>query len=430
MNSVSFLQFSIQSALCLSLSGIINIAMKIEIPSYVSVLMNVLNENGYECFIVGGAVRSALLSLPVHDYDLTTNALPVQMKEVFHDFRTIETGIQHGTLTVMSDHHPVEITTYRKDAGYSDHRHPDRVEFTDALKEDCARRDFTINAMACGTDGKIHDFFNGREDLENRLIRCIGIPQERFDEDALRILRALRFAARLGFSIDEKTSDALLSCRALLNFISMERIRDELMGLLEAPGAPALFEQYIKVFETIIPELKDCPDTEKEVMFRRLANSVTDPLIRVALILCSLRDPAQIMKRMKFSNHETDIVMNLLNLKERNTDTSSDIRRIIRDLKTEFERFARFVCAMDESKNYAAIMKMHEDIINAQQCCTLRQLAVKGNDLVQAGLKGRQISEALDLLLEEVIDMKLPNDRTALLDYLKQKEKADCSASE
>ncbi len=404
--------------------------MKIEIPSYVSVVMNVLCENGYECFVVGGAVRSALLSFPVHDYDLTTNALPEQMKQVFRDFKTIETGIKHGTLTVMSDHHPIEITTYRKDGGYSDHRHPDKVEFSSALKEDCARRDFTINAMACGTDGKIHDFFDGRKDLENRVIRCIGIPEERFDEDALRILRALRFAARLNFSIDEKTSDALLSSRELLKYISMERIRDELTGFLQAPCAPQLFARYMPVFETVIPELKDCTETEKKDMVKRLENSPADSYVRTALILNSLAHPDQIMKRMKFSNRECDIVMNLLKLKDRETDTPSAIRRIIRDLKTEFARYAQFVCAMDESKDQSAMMKMYEEIVERGDCCKVRQLAVNGNDLVAAGLKGRAISEALDLLLEEVIDQKLSNDRTVLLNYLKQKEKADCSASE
>ena len=165
-------------------------------------------------------------------------------------------------------------------------------------------------------------------------------------------------------------------------------------------------------------------------MVKRLENSPADSYIRTALILNSLAHPDQIMKRMKFSNRECDIVMNLLKLKDRETDTPSAIRRIIRDLKTEFARYAQFVCAMDESKDQSAMMKMYEEIVERGDCCKVRQLAVNGNDLVAAGLKGRAISEALDLLLEEVIDQKLPNDRTVLLNYLKQKEKADCSASE
>ena len=172
------------------------------LPDYVLKAMNELKKAGYECFVVGGAVRSFFLNAPVHDYDLTTDALPSQMKQVFASWHTFDTGIQHGTITVLSDHHPLEITTYRKDSAYKDHRHPDHVEFTSALMEDCARRDFTINALCYDPQVGIRDFYGGQKDIENGIIRCIGDPFQRFDEDALRILRAIRFASQLSFDIE------------------------------------------------------------------------------------------------------------------------------------------------------------------------------------------------------------------------------------
>ena len=158
--------------------------MKLEIPEYVSILMKELNKHGYECFVVGGAIRSILLNKPVNDYDLTTSALPEETKQVFHAYHTIDTGLKHGTVTVVSKHIPVEITTYRKDAEYKDHRHPDEVIFTRTIKEDCARRDFTINALCYCEETGILDFFNGKEDIEKKIVRCIGDPYQRFEEDA------------------------------------------------------------------------------------------------------------------------------------------------------------------------------------------------------------------------------------------------------
>ena len=198
--------------------------MKLEIPAYVKVLMDQLNDSGYECYIVGGAIRSMLLGLPVHDYDLTTNALPAQMKNVFTSNKTIDTGLKHGTLTVLSSHHPIEITTYRKDSTYQDHRHPDAVQFTSAIEEDCARRDFTINAFCYNDNDGILDFFDGRQDLKNHILRCIGDPSQRFEEDALRILRAVRFASQLHFEIEENTKNAIFAKKNLLSYISLERI--------------------------------------------------------------------------------------------------------------------------------------------------------------------------------------------------------------
>lgn len=392
--------------------------MNIEIPAYVLNLMNTLSKAGYECFIVGGAVRNALLSLPVHDYDLTTNALPDEMKQVFEEYRTLETGIQHGTLTVICDHKPVEITTYRRDSAYSDHRHPDRVEFASALREDCARRDFTVNALCSDADGNLYDFFEGRKDLEKGVIRCIGDPDERFNEDALRILRALRFAARLSFSIDENTSASLIRNKELLHYISTERIREELKGFLEAEGSPDLFIKYYEVFTVFIPELNGYDLSERETLFRSLSRTENDALVRFALIVSQADQPLQIMKALKFSNHESRSVMNLLALKDRPVSTPADIRRIIRDLEVPFEQFVNYRCALDVTAERRILETTASKIMEDHACCTLKDLAVSGRDLLAAGLRGKEIADSLNLLLDRVIDQELPNEKDALINYV------------
>ena len=402
----------------LYLSGIINIAMRIDIPFYVSKVMRLFETGGYECFIVGGAVRSFLLCQPVHDYDLTTNALPSQMKRVLHGFHIINTGIQHGTITVMSDHHPLEITAYRKETAYSDHRHPDSVQFTSALKEDCARRDFTVNALCTDAQGNIFDFFGGKEDLQLRIIRCIGNPDERFNEDALRILRALRFAARLQFSIDPDTSDALVRNKELLRYISMERIREEMNGFLSAESCADLFGRYMDVFAVFLPELDELRSESREEMIAALLRSKAHPLVRMALIAEHFDRPEEIMRRMKFSNKETETVLNLISLKDRKTDTRTDIRLILRDLKADFDVYADYICARNENADAVEMHKIRDQIIADQECCSLKDLAVNGNDLVQAGFRGREIHEGLNLLLNEVIHERLPNQKDVLMQYI------------
>lgn len=205
---------------------------KVFIPDAPKQLMQVLLDAGYEAYVVGGCVRDFLLGQEPHDWDICTNALPDQMKECFANYHVIETGLQHGTLTVMVDHVGCEITTYRIDGEYTDHRHPDSVQFVGRLQEDLMRRDFTINAMAADISGKIRDFYDGQFDLEHKWIRCVSDPDKRFTEDPLRILRAMRFESKLGFAIEEKTEDSMRKHRYLLQHISAERINTELTGIL------------------------------------------------------------------------------------------------------------------------------------------------------------------------------------------------------
>ncbi|MBQ1447427.1 MAG: CCA tRNA nucleotidyltransferase, partial [Solobacterium sp.] len=204
----------------------------VTLPAEILRLIGKLNEAGYEAYAVGGCVRDALLKRPTHDYDLTTDALPEEIHRIFQNEHIIDTGIKHGTVTVITGSIPVEITTYRTESAYHDHRHPDRVSFTRSLKEDCARRDFTINAMAYHPETGIVDWFHGMNDLQAKVIRSVNDPRERFNEDALRILRAVRFAAQLGFRIEEKTAQAVLDMKQDLQYISAERIEAELQKLL------------------------------------------------------------------------------------------------------------------------------------------------------------------------------------------------------
>ena len=232
--------------------------MSIAIPSQVRRVMGVLEAAGYEAYIVGGCVRDSLMGKEPHDYDVTTDCTPDKMKSLFTDFHTIETGLKHGTLTVICDHYPVEVTTYRCDGDYGDHRRPDSVTFVRELKEDLKRRDFTVNAMCMDGEGRLIDLFGGEEDLNNKIIRCVGDPEQRFEEDALRIMRAMRFASVLDHRIDERTLAAMRKKAGLLSYVSAVRIFSELKKLLCGRAAERVMTELSDLMALIIPELSPC----------------------------------------------------------------------------------------------------------------------------------------------------------------------------
>ncbi|MGM9940486.1 MAG: CCA tRNA nucleotidyltransferase [Bulleidia sp.] len=391
----------------------------IEIPSDVLEIMDDLEKAGHECYVVGGAVRSAVLNLPVHDYDLTTDALPKQMKEIFSHRHTFDTGIAHGTITVLAGNHPVEITTYRKDTGYQDHRHPDHVEFTSKLQEDCARRDFTINAFCYNPHTGFVDFFDGMRDLNSRTIRCIGDPAKRFDEDALRILRAIRFASQLHFTIEKNTADAIHVLKDTLSYVSMERIREETVKYLCGDGCASLFREYVDVFSVYLRELKQADDETLQTLVQRLQYAQKKPVIVMAVLLSTpcFDAPRSVLKRMKFSNHETDEIMNLIRLKDMPLRTRMDIRWILKDLKTDFSIYLAFREALDQ-RRYVDAHAFYDQIVQNHDCTDLKHLAVNGSDVVKYGYRGKQISVVLDEILKKVIEETLPNDRDVLLAYL------------
>ena len=245
-----------------------------QLPSYIVKVLDMLENAGYEAFIVGGCVRDSLMGNTPHDYDITTSALPEETERVFSGMRLIETGMKHGTVTVIADGSPVEITTYRVDGEYHDSRRPDHVSFTRSLREDIARRDFTVNGIAYSPKRGMFDYFSGAEDIRRRVIRCIGEPEKRFHEDALRILRGLRFSASLGFEIEKYTALAMLDSRELLLNISAERIFSELSGMLTGRESwhniRRVMSRFRDIFAVIIPELRECFDFEQHSKYHCL----------------------------------------------------------------------------------------------------------------------------------------------------------------
>lgn len=390
-----------------------------KLPNYVTVLLTELNQHGYEAYVVGGAVRSALLNLPVHDYDLTTSAMPEEIKKVFRGWHCLDTGIRHGTVTVLSDHHPIEITTYRRDSTYEDHRHPDHVEFTGALKEDCQRRDFTINALCYHPDQGILDFFGGRQDLAGHIIRCIGDPEKRFEEDALRILRAVRFASRLSFRIEPETSRVLLEKKDTLSYVSIERINEEFTGTLKGAGAAVCLEDYREVIEVFLPELKKLSDGAWREMTGWLEEERTGRAeIRLALILYALHDreaAMHILKRLKYSNAFIAEVQDLLATADDPISTDIEFRSVLSRMKTDIDTFFAFRRAKDPGISLTDKRRQYAGLTNDSYCWNLSQLEVSGNDLIACGLRGPAIGCTLNRLLDDVIHERVINSRELLL---------------
>ena len=389
------------------------------IPDEVLRLMNKLNTSGYECYAVGGSVRDALMGRPVHDYDLTSNALPEEMIRVFRpEYTVLPTGIKHGTVTVLSGGLPVEITTYRADGSYSDHRHPDSVTFTRSIREDCARRDFTINAMCCSAGSDILDFFGGREDLKNGIIRCIGVPQDRLDEDALRILRAIRFAARFGFTIEANTASAMSEKMGLLAWVSEERIQSELTGFLSAPSVSSFLVTYRDIFLQILAELKQIPEERWKELAEACGRCSADPAVRLAILLYDAEQPEKIMRRLKYSTADIRTVLAMLEGKELPVSSRIDVRRAMNRISCDFEQYIDFRCATDTSIDRKALTSLYRTITEDGDCVSLKALAVNGSDLKQAGFSGKAIGTALHDALEAVMEDRLENTKEAILRWL------------
>ena len=380
--------------------------MNLSIPKEVFDLMHALEERGFECYIVGGTIRDMLLGNSTHDYDLTTNATPDDMLEVFQNYITIPTGIKHGTLTVLTKKYPVEITTYRKDSEYIDHRHPSSVTFSSSLEEDCARRDFTINALCYNENSGLKDFFSGQLDLEKRIIRCIGNPEERFEEDALRILRALRFQTQLNFVIEENTKQAIFTKKELLRSISLERIHEELNGILSHP-AKDLFTEYKEVFTIFLPEIQTIND------FSALDKEGT-PLTRMALLLRNTSNPKEILQYMKYSNQDLRSILNYIAYEEFPLDTRINIKKCMSHILEDFQDFILYRSALDSSLDKDLILSTFQEVIDNDECISLSQLDIDGNDLLELGYKGKEISEKLNALLESVLEERIENKKEIL----------------
>ena len=438
---------------------------QIQIPEKASHIISVLTEAGFEAYVVGGCVRDAILGRDAADWDITTNALPSQVKALFP--RTLDTGLQHGTVTVMQGKEGFEVTTYRIDGEYLDGRHPDKVTFTPSLLEDLKRRDFTVNAMAYSGKEGLVDAFGGLEDLERRRIRCVGDPRERFTEDALRILRAVRFSAQLDFTIEEKTRAALSEFAPRLLKVSAERIQTELVKLLTS-SHPEVFRV---VWETgisavILPEFDACMDTPQnnphhcwsvgEHTLRALPFVEPDKVLRLAVLLHDIGKPpvrttdergvdhfyghAQkgaemaggILRRLKFDNDTRKRVARLvqvhddLQIAAAQRSVRRAVYRIGADLFPDYLKLRRAdIMAQnpdvrqEKLNELARIEEMYQRILEAQQCLSLKDLAVTGRDLIEAGMQpGPELGRTLNQLLELVIEHPEYNTKESLLERI------------
>lgn len=438
---------------------------KIQIPKSVKLIIDILENNGYEAFAVGGCVRDTILDRNPQDWDITTSALPHQVKELFH--KTLDTGIQHGTVTVMIQRVGYEVTTYRIDGEYNDSRHPDSVEFTSNLIEDLKRRDFTINAMAYNPREGLVDAFDGICDIEKKLIRCVGNPEERFDEDALRILRAVRFSAQLGFEIDDNTMKAISKLSHTLANISAERIHNELEKLIMSDNPDKLITAYnAGITKIVLPEfdrMMECDQItpyhkynvgehtikvmenvpkNKVMRWAALLHDVSKPEVRVIdkkngrthfkghALAGSERAP-QIMRRLKMDNKTIKTVSRLILFHDDRPAekgcTPEAIRRSVHKIgKDIYEQYLQLVYADFQGKSDYGKEKGYDGYLYAQQqfqyimehdiCTSTKELKISGRDLIALGCPtGSVIGDILDELLEIVLKEPEANTQERLL---------------
>lgn len=436
--------------------------MNIQLPPPVERAIQRLNAAGYEAYAVGGCVRDSLLCRVPDDWDITTSAAPEQTKAVFDGLPVIETGIQHGTVTVIFGGQPLEITTYRIDGSYSDSRHPDAVRFTRSLQEDLARRDFTVNALAYHPDTGIVDYFGGIEDLQRKIIRCVGEPDKRFTEDALRVMRGIRFSSQLSFSIESVTEASLRKHAPLLQKIAVERLRTELVKLLCGEHVKSVLLHFPDVLGQIIPEILPMVGFKQQTpyhiydIYEHTAHSIAAvkniPVLRLTMLLHDIGKPSRftvddkgqghfkghgqvsvamsekILPRLRFDKRTAERVLTLVKYHDVDLEPREAlIKRWLNRLTPEgFFQLMEVKLAdnaaqnplYDRSVSYREIIQMGQDILNRKECFSLSALAVNGDDLIQMGIPaGREIGEALQFLLQAVIDEKCENSRELLLEY-------------
>lgn len=400
--------------------------MTIRMDEGAAELLDTLHRAGYAAYVVGGCVRDSLLGLTPHDWDLCTSALPQQGMELFGEEKCIPTGLQHGTVTVKQGGGLYEITTFRTEGTYTDGRHPDEVHFVPDVREDLARRDFTINAMAYNEKEGLVDPFGGQADLQSGVLRAVGVPHQRFTEDALRILRMYRFAARFGFSIDPPTAQAAQELCAHLDCVSVERIEEELAKLLSAPAPAAYLDE--KILGVVLPELSpEALAAAKPVVDACPAGEQALP-VRLAALLLSLGEDGtrRTLRRLRCSNaciEETAVLV-----REAVPGVPVSLNIYTRKLLGKYnlctvQRLAALGTALqpEHAADFAALSELAERLDADGVCCRVSQLAVNGRDLMAAGVPaGPGIRKVLEALLDGVIREEYPNERQALLAAVQQ----------
>lgn len=381
-----------------------------KIPEYVRRVSDRLYSAGEEAYIVGGSLRDIMLGTEPHDFDLASSAKPERVMEIFSDMRVIATGLQHGTVTVISEGHPLEITTFRIDGSYTDSRHPDSVSFTSRIEDDLSRRDFTVNAMAFSEHRGLVDPFFGRDDLKAAKIRAVGEPERRFSEDALRIMRAFRFSAQLGFSIDEATLEGAARCRRGLLSIARERISAELIKLLTSDSPEGALRTMRD--REILSEILSGYVPEDRVLSLICDMPKTD-FARLGIFLCSAEEgqAREILRSLRCSNKQITGGLAVRRGAFTSIETKADARRFIASCGAYFEEAARASVLMGSSPR-AALAWVREN----NSACTLSELEIGGRDLAKLGIGGKEIGRILDRLLERVIEDPELNRRELLIE--------------
>ena len=441
--------------------------MKIQLPEKVNTIIQTLQEHGYEAYAVGGCVRDSLLGREPGDWDITTSASPEETKKLFA--RTVDTGIEHGTVTVLLGKEGFEVTTYRIDGKYEDSRHPTEVIFTRNLREDLLRRDFTINAMAYNDTEGIVDIFGGMDDLKRKIIRCVGNARERFGEDALRIMRGVRFAAQLGFSLEKGTKEAMTELAPTLEKISAERIQTELVKLLVSDSPELIREAYhLGITAVILPEFDEMMRTGQETKYHRydvgehtvqaVCNVPPDKVLRLTMLLHDVAKPEmkpvdadgtahfkghdirgeqkakEILRRLKFDNDTIHKVTKLVRWHDyRMPAEKKNVRKAMSKISAELFPMYLLVKRADilahsmyrreeELENLSGLQKCYEEIVADHECVSLKQLAVTGTDLIGIGMKpGKQIGEVLNELLRIVLEYPEFNNKEHLLRFVQNR---------
>lgn len=441
--------------------------MKIELPRKVVLIIKNLQRHGYDAYAVGGCVRDSILNRKPEDWDITTSAKPEQVKRIFR--RTVDTGIEHGTVTVLIGKDGFEVTTYRVDGLYEDGRHPKEVTFTSRLEEDLKRRDFTINAMAYNDDERLVDAFGGMRDLNYHLIRCVGDPKERFSEDALRILRAVRFSAQLAFPIEPETAEAIKSLAPNLEKISAERIQAELVKLLVSDHPERIQDACeLGITKVVLPEWDDMVGVKQNTPHHKydvaahtvhaLQNVKNDKVLRLTMLFHDMGKPVMkttdengrdhfkghaiaseqiaktVMKRLKFDNDTIRKVTKLVAYHDyRMEPTGANVRRAMHEIGVELFPYYLAVRLADTKaqssyerrgklENIIQIRELYRNALRNKECVTLKDLAVTGTDLINLGVApGKKLGTLLNELLDMVIEDPAWNQKGKLCDYVKER---------
>ena len=444
----------------------------IKLPETTAYIIERIEKNGFEAFAVGGCIRDSLLGRVPNDWDITTSAKPEDIMNIFEN--TVETGIEHGTVTVVIDKEPYEVTTYRIDGDYTDGRHPDSVEFTENIEEDLSRRDFTINAMAYNNSTGLVDVFGGREDLENRVIRCVGNPKKRFEEDALRMMRGIRLSAQLGFSIDKDTFNAIEEMADSISAVSIERINVEFTKTLMSDAKKIMIYHETGILKNVLPELYtiekenlrkdfsieksikmgiDCADLCKKDLACRLAGF----FVYINEVI-GIENTKKILKKMRYDNKtisktcellkysmrnisnnkedlkyllmkldSVELLEDLIDLKAAEVDTYLETqKKIFEDESTKNDELDKVGLEVLEAFTVESLIVLNnventlKEIVDNKECFRVKDLDINGKDLIAAGVKpGKEIGEMLNKILKEVIKNPDINKKEKLLEIIK-----------